>query len=228
MIAAIVTDIEGTTTPISFVTETLFPYARTHLPAFVVAHHQEPAIAALLAETRHLAGAPDLDLDGTIAILCRWIDEDRKATPLKTLQGLIWDQGYRGGTLKGAVYPDAALALRQWHQSGIRLYVYSSGSVMAQKLIFGFSSAGDLTPLFSGYFDTTTGPKLAEDSYRAIEAAISVSARAILFLSDHPGELDAAAAAGFKTAWLQREGASAVVPQHHHPIHTSFASITPV
>ena len=147
---AILTDIEGTTSSIAFVAETLFPYARERLPAFVAAHPDEAA--PILAEVAAMEpGDP-------VATLTRWIDEDRKATPLKTLQGMIWADGYRERAFTGHIYPDAAAALRRWHEAGIALYVFSSGSVAAQKLLFGHSDAGDLTPLFSGYFDTTTGP----------------------------------------------------------------------
>lgn len=158
-IKAILTDIEGTTSAVSFVFDVLFPYAARHLPDFVREHAGEPEVAAQLAAVRAESGEADADVERAIAILLQWIAEDRKATPLKALQGMVWAQGYRDGQLKGHVYPDAVQALREWKARGLDLYVYSSGSIQAQKLIFGCSEAGDLGPLFSGYFDTTSGPK---------------------------------------------------------------------
>ncbi|MEG3143241.1 acireductone synthase [Sphingomonas sp. RT2P30] len=196
--AAILTDIEGTTSSIAFVAETLFPYARARLPAFVAAHPAESA--PLLAEVAATeAGDP-------VETLLRWIDEDRKATPLKTLQGMIWADGFRDGEFTGHIYPDAAAALRRWHADGIGLHIFSSGSVAAQKLLFGYSDAGDLTPLFSGYFDTTTGPKREATSYHAIAAAIGLAPAAILFLSDTPQEIAAARAAGLQALLIDRTG----------------------
>lgn len=206
MIKAIVTDIEGTTSALSFVQDVLFPYARKHLAAFVAAHGHEPAVRALLDDANGEAGG-GLDEAGVIAQLERWIDEDRKATPLKSLQGLIWESGYRNGDFKGHIYPDAAAQLCAWHDRGTRLYVYSSGSVYAQRLLFGHSEAGDLTPLFSGYYDTRIGGKREAASYRAIVADIGVPAGEILFLSDIVEELDAARTAGMRTVQLVRNGA---------------------
>ena len=195
---AILTDIEGTTSSIAFVAETLFPYARERLPAFVAAHPGETA--PILAEVAAMEpGDP-------VATLTRWIDEDRKATSLKTLQGMIWADGYREGAFTGHIYPDAAAALRRWHAAGIALNVFSSGSVAAQKLLFGHSDAGDLTPLFSGYFDTTTGPKREAASYRAIADAIGLAANEILFLSDTPQEIAAAREAGLSALLIDRDG----------------------
>ncbi|MDH7975373.1 acireductone synthase [Sphingomonas sp. AR_OL41] len=196
--AAILTDIEGTTSSIAFVAETLFPYARARLPTFVAAHPAESA--PLLAEVAAAeAGDP-------VETLLRWIDEDRKATPLKTLQGMIWADGFRDGVFTGHIYPDAAAALRRWHAAGIGLHIFSSGSVAAQKLLFGHSDVGDLTPLFSGYFDTNTGPKREATSYRAIAAAIGLAPAAILFLSDTPQEIAAARAAGLQALLIDRAG----------------------
>jgi enolase-phosphatase E1 len=194
---AILTDIEGTTSSIAFVAETLFPYARARLPAFVAAHPGEAA--PILAEVAAIEpGDP-------VATLTRWIDEDRKATPLKTLQGMIWADGYREGAFTGHIYPDAVAALRRWRDAGIALYVFSSGSVAAQKLLFGHSDAGDLTPLFSGYFDTTTGPKREAASYHAIADAIGLASDEILFLSDTPQEIAAAREAGLSALLIDRE-----------------------
>lgn len=213
MIQAIVTDIEGTTSSIDFVHETLFPYARKHLRSFLHAHGQEPAVQAELAAVAQEVGR-ELSLDEAADVLERWIAEDRKITPLKSLQGLIWAQGYAAGELQGHVYADTPECLRQWHEQGIRLYVYSSGSVAAQKLIFGHSSAGDLTPLFSGYFDTRIGAKRETAAYRAILAEIDLPAEQVLFLSDIGAELDAARAAGLRTCQLLRDTKAVAAPSH--------------
>ena len=203
-IRAIITDIEGTTTPIAFVHEVLFPYARARLAEFCAAHGEEPEVAAALAAARELAGEPELHLDGTITLLTQWMDEDRKAGPLKVLQGMIWQTGYEEGMLKGQVYDDAAALLVRWQSRGLKLFVYSSGSVPAQKLIFGFSDKGDLTPLFDGYFDTVVGAKVEAGSYATIAKEIGIAPADILFLTDMPAEVVAARAAGLQVARIDR------------------------
>lgn len=205
MIRAIVTDIEGTTSSLSFVTEGLYPYARAHLPAFVRERSADPEVRQALAEIHRYAGRA-LTVEEAIAQLLAWMDEDRKITPLKTLQGLVWAQGFANGALTSHLYPDVAPQLKAWKARGIRLYVYSSGSVLAQRLIFGHTPDGDLTTLFEGFFDTTTGQKTDPASYRAIAAALELPPHAIAFLSDNRRELDAARAAGLRTVWLVREG----------------------
>ncbi len=220
-VRAIVTDIEGTTSALSFVKHVLFPYARQRLPAFVHEHAHEPTVRAILDDARH--EAPDTSGDQELVDrLLRWIDEDRKITALKALQGLIWEQGYRDGSLVGHVYPDAARHLRDWRARGIRLYVFSSGSVLAQKLLFAHTGEGDLTPLFTGYFDTTIGAKREPESYRAIAREIGLPATGILFLSDIEAELDAAAEAGMRTTLLARDGGPA---QSRHPITVDFDGV---
>lgn len=219
---AIVTDIEGTTSSIAFVHDVLFPYARRALPGYLQRHHSEPGVASLLDDVRREAGIPDAGVDRLIATLVVWIDEDRKSTPLKALQGLVWKAGYRRGDFTGHVYPDAAARLKAWHDAGIPLYVYSSGSVQAQQLLFGYSDAGDLRPLFAGYFDTGIGHKREVASYRAISNAIGVPAPAILFLSDVVDELDAAREAGMSTTQLVREDNRA---SDRHVLARDFTSI---
>ncbi|RKG85867.1 acireductone synthase [Corallococcus terminator] len=221
---AIVTDVEGTTSSVAFVRDVLFPFARKHLAEYVALHGQQSTVRQCLSDARTLAGEPGLDDVGTVALLQRWLREDRKATPLKTLQGLIWAEGYSRGELKGHVYADAARELRAWHGRGLRLYVYSSGSVAAQKLLFGYSIEGDLTPLLSGHFDTTTGPKLEAASYTKIAQALALSPGDILFLSDSVAELDAARQAGLRTACLDR-GEVAVPQGHGHPTFPDFTSL---
>ncbi|WP_305907372.1 acireductone synthase [Methylomarinum sp. Ch1-1] len=204
MIKAIVTDIEGTTSSLSFVKDVLFPYAREHIADFVRQHKQQAEVARLLDEARQEAGRK-LALEALIDQLISWIDQDRKVTPLKSLQGLIWQAGYRQGDYQGHVYEDAYNALLRWRRQGIALYVYSSGSVYAQKLLFGHSDHGDLTPMFEGYFDTHIGAKKEMQSYRRIAEHINMPPRQLLFLSDSKEELDAAREAGFQTCWLVRE-----------------------
>lgn len=205
MIKAIVTDIEGTTSSLSFVKDTLFPYADKHIHDFVVTHRQDTVIAGLIEDVRREVGDPKLSLAAAIDQLRQWIVQDKKVTPLKAIQGLLWAEGYRKRDFVGHVYEDAARNLRQWHSAGLKLYVYSSGSVYAQKLLFGHSEAGDLTPLFSGYFDTKIGAKRDDHSYERIAAEIGLPAEEILFLSDIAEELDAAQQAGLKTCALVRE-----------------------
>jgi len=204
MIKAIVTDIEGTTSSISFVHDVLFPYARKHMAEFVRCHAEDPAVVSHINDVRLEAGET-LDLEGVIAQLLKWIDQDKKITPLKALQGMIWESGYRQGDFKGHIYKDARDYLQLWHDKGIRLYVYSSGSVYAQKLLFGHTEYGDLNTLFSGNFDTKIGAKIEADSYRAIISDLGLEPEEILFLSDIEKELDAARIAGMQTVWLVRE-----------------------
>lgn len=222
MVSAIVTDIEGTTSSLSFVKDVLFPYSRERLPDFVRSRSKDPAVQQLLDEVRTETGARDET--ALISQLLQWIDEDRKAPPLKALQGLIWETGYRRGDFTGHIYPDAASALRAWHARGLRLYVFSSGSVKAQQLLFGHTTEGDLTSLFDGYFDTTIGPKREPESYRRIVQAIATSPATTLFLSDVKEELDAARAAGMQTWWVLRDGETPTASAH--PTARSFAEIT--
>jgi enolase-phosphatase E1 len=208
MIRAIVTDIEGTTSSISFVKDVLFPFARRRLPEFVATHADRPEVQHWLHEAAREAGLVSATRDEVVALLQRWIDEDRKATALKALQGMIWDDGYRSGEYRAHVYPEVARKLREWKAQDLDLYVYSSGSVPAQKLFFAFSEAGDLTSLFSGYFDTEIGAKREADSYRHILVAIDRPGSEVLFLSDVVAELDAAHAAGMRTTLLARAPAT--------------------
>lgn len=199
----ILTDIEGTTSSISFVKDVLFPYARRALPAFVRARGQEPEVRRWLdaIATEHGAVCSD---EVIVEILQGMIDEDRKHTALKALQGMIWSDGYDNADFSAHIYPDAAAQLRDWHAAGIPLAVYSSGSVPAQKLFFGHTGAGDLTALFEGWFDTEVGHKRDAGSYREIARRLDRPAGDILFLSDVVEELDAAREAGMRTALIDR------------------------
>ena len=199
----VLTDIEGTTSSISFVKDVLFPYARRALPGFVAAHGREPGVRRWLdAVAAELGGACRDEL--IVETLQGWIDEDRKHTALKALQGLVWADGYGRADFTAHVYPDTAPALRRWHEAGHRLAVYSSGSVPAQKLLFGHTDAGDLSPLFDAWFDTEVGGKREVDSYRRIAERLSVPAGDIVFLSDVVAELDAARTAGLRTVLVDR------------------------
>lgn len=202
--AALLIDIEGTVGSISFVRDVLFPYARQRLRAFVNEHYERPDVARELRAVADETGVTGLSAQ--IAVLEGWSDSDRKATPLKALQGMIWESGYRSGTLVAHLYEDAVSALRRWHTRGLPVHIYSSGSTAAQRLYFAHTPAGDLTDLLAGYFDTTTGPKLAAASYETIARTLGVADRPRLFLSDVRGELQAAVAAGWHAVQVRRDG----------------------
>lgn len=223
MIKVLLTDIEGTTSSLSFVKDVLFPYAARHLPDFVRTHRDDREVADLLADARREAQAKEADDETLIALLLAWIEADRKITPLKALQGLIWHAGYVRRDFSGHVYEDAARCMRAWHARGLRLYVYSSGSVQAQKLLFGHTPFGDLTPLFDGFFDTRVGGKRERLSYEAIARAVAHPPGEILFLSDVLEELDAARAAGMATAAVRREGVTG--PFGNHRVVEGFDAI---
>ncbi len=223
MIRVILTDIEGTTSSISFVHDVLFPYSAEHMADFVrEGEADNMEIREQLDAVAQTSGVARDDIDGLIGVLDTWIREDRKETPLKTLQGMLWEQGYQQGAFRGHVYEDAAEYLQRWHDRGLRLFVYSSGSVKAQKLIFGFSEAGDLTPFFSGYFDTRIGGKKEPESYGNIISELGVEPRTVLFLSDVEAELQAAESAGMQTVWLIREGE---IPETERPVARDFADV---
>ncbi len=199
----VLTDIEGTTSSIAFVKDVLFPYARRELPRFVREHGRDPDVRRWLdaVATEHGGICSD---DVIVETLQGWIDQDRKHTALKALQGMLWRDGYMRGDFRGHVYQDAVAALRDWHAAGHRLAVFSSGSVDAQKLLFGHSEAGDVAPLFSAFFDTEIGTKRDPDSYRRIAESLGQPPGEILFLSDIVEELDAARTAGMRTFLLDR------------------------
>jgi enolase-phosphatase E1 len=223
-IKLILTDIEGTTSSISFVKDVLFPYAAKYLPAYVKQHIDDDVVKTALQQTAELAGTDGIEIDvkntdQLIKQLLAWITEDRKATPLKTLQGLIWKTGYENGDYQAHMYPDATEYLKKWHSKGMPLYVYSSGSVKAQKLFFGYSQDGDLLPLFNGHFDTQMGGKRDAQSYKNILVELQknhreLNAEDVLFLSDIKEELDAAREARMQTVWLIREDEIPAEPEH--------------
>jgi enolase-phosphatase E1 len=217
-IKAVVLDIEGTTCPVDFVTGTLFPYARAALPQYL--EHQgntaelSDVMAAIWQEWSQEAhpSAPSLpppearNPAASVNYLQWLIEQDRKSTPLKDLQGKIWQEGYANGALKAPLFDDVAPALQRWHAAGLLLAVYSSGSVAAQQLLYCHSNAGDLRPLFSGWFDTHLGPKRESQSYGRLASALATPAQALLFISDSEAELEAASAAGLEVCGSERAG----------------------
>ncbi len=226
----ILTDIEGTTSSISFVKDVLFPYARRELPRFVRERHDDPAVRHWLDLVAMEQGGICSD-DVIVETLQGWIDQDRKHTALKALQGMIWLDGYRNADFTAHIYADAATALPRWHAAGHALAVYSSGSIAAQKLFFGNSDAGDLLFLFSAFFDTEVGHKRDAGSYRLIADKLEQIPERIVFLSDVVEELDAARDAGMRTVLVDRRED---YPQprlgdatHGHERVESFADIRP-
>jgi len=233
-IRGILLDIEGTTTPISFVHKVLFSYARSHVRSFLTEHSGSPELLADLRQLREehatdlkqnlqpptLVEAPRGAEIDSIAEYVSWlIDRDRKSTGLKSLQGKIWKQGYLDGTLKAELFVDVAPALERWHRAGLNISIFSSGSILAQKLLFAHTEAGDLTGLIDDYFDTTVGSKTDVESYRRIAVALRLTAQNVLFISDVVSELDAAGAAGMRTLLCTRPG------NHAQPFHERHQNI---
>lgn len=229
----ILLDIEGTIAPVSFVHEVLFPFARSRVASYLTAHWEEPALREVRTQIERDANATALERPAMVDHLLGLMDRDAKATGLKALQGLIWEGGYRDGSLRSPLFPDVPPALRRWHAAGINLRIYSSGSIAAQKLFLSNTEHGDLTPLLSGYYDTTIGPKREAESYRRIAKAIArdpnitaigrqteIPAGSILFISDIVEELNAAAAAGMQTRLALRPGNAPVAPHAHTAIPT--------
>jgi enolase-phosphatase E1 len=212
----ILTDIEGTTTSVQFVYDVLFPYFReniNHLKDLTSNTEVQQAFKKTVELSNELEGKKLQSVEEIIATLLRWSIEDRKITPLKTVQGILWKEGYENGQIKGHVYQDVPEALKCWNDQGLKMGVFSSGSIAAQKLLFGFSEFGDLTPFFSAYFDTTTGGKREIETYRSIASQLSLKASEILFLSDIIEELEAAKEAGFEAIQLVRPGTQKAWPE---------------
>jgi enolase-phosphatase E1 len=242
-IRAILLDIEGTTTPISFVFGTLFPYARRRLGKFLIEHAGEPDIRgdieALLAQHRadvdaHLNPpgwvdrSPRHELESAAAYAVWLMDRDSKCSALKSLQGKIWQEGYRKGELRGEVYPDVPPALARWSRHGKMICIFSSGSVLAQKLLFGSTAAGDLTGFLRAYFDTTIGPKNVPTSYSRIAKTLALEAPSILFISDIAKELDAAREAGMRTILCVRTESAEGSASAHRVIHSFNEIFAPI
>ena len=240
-IQAVLLDVEGTTTSIDFVYHTLFPYALRHVADFVERHYGTDAFQDTLdqlrgeweVDARQNADCPSwpaesrqAEIESVIAYVHWLMDHDRKSTPLKSLQGKIWESGYQTGELRGHVYPDVPAAFARWQQKGKTISIFSSGSVLAQKLLFAHTEAGDLTPFIRAYFDTTTGAKADPESYRKIADSLGHPVAAILFLSDSWVELAAARVAGMPRALCVRPGNPTSGP-HRHRVVRSFDEVFP-
>ncbi|WP_193433166.1 acireductone synthase [Streptomyces luteocolor] len=227
---AVVLDIEGTTSATGFVVEVLYPYARERFGDLLASRGGEPEVARAVAQVRAEIGEPDADARRIEEVLGAWVDADRKATPLKTLQGVLWAEGFARGELVSHFYPDVIGVLRGWHADGVRLYVYSSGSVAAQRAWFAHSAEGDLLGLVGGLYDTeNAGPKQEADSYRKIASSVGGEGgpERLLFLSDRPGELDAARDAGWRAVGVRRAGEPyADADFGDHPWVADFHEIT--
>ncbi len=229
-IAAIVMDIEGTTSGIGFVQNVLYPYSLKHIGPFLREHREERDVARVLVRLSASAGIPLHDLEGMIKLLQQWIRDDEKDPELKTLQGMIWEKAYKQGLFQAHVYPDVPEVLQQWQQEERNLYVFSYGSVKAQQLFFRYSDHGDMRLLFSGYFDSTVGSRHEADTYSRIASSIALPVQRILFISDDRQELDAAAAAGMRTTWVIRPQDTSLDVERvrlktSHPVVTSFEQI---
>ena len=205
MVKAVLLDIEGTIAPISFVKEVMFPYSKQKLREFLEKNWERPEIREIVKEASREVGK-ELSLEEAVETFLRWIDEDRKITPLKELQGYIWEEGFKKGELKAPLYEDAYKKIKEWNEKGIPIYVYSSGSVKAQELFFSYNQYGNLLNLFSGFFDTKIGSKKEKESYLRIAEKIGLKPEEVLFISDNPEELRAAKEAGFKVIQSVREG----------------------
>jgi enolase-phosphatase E1 len=225
---ALLLDIEGTTTPIEFVYNVLFPYARTHAAAYLQREGESAAGRAAVDQLRAEQAADRERGDHPPALILdyfAWLmDRDKKSPGLKSLQGLIWQDGYKSGELRGQVYPDVAPAFERWRARRLDIYIYSSGSVLAQQLLFGSTDAGDLTKFLNGYFDTAVGRKTSPDSYLTIGTRIEVPPPEILFVSDVVQELDAARTSGMRTALCIR-GEGVPSGSESHPVIRSFDEI---
>ena len=239
-IRGVLLDIEGTTTPIAFVHEVLFSYARSRAKNYLAAHFDSADAVADLAQLREehatdveqrleppalVKGPRDVEIASVVDYVHWLIDRDRKSTALKSLQGKIWRQGYLEGTLKAPLFADVVQTLKRWRRAGLKISIFSSGSSLAQQLLFAHTEAGDLTEFIDNYFDTTNGSKTAIESYRHIASALCLPAPEVLFISDVVPELDAASAAGMQTLLCGRPGNRPEVPTERHQVVQSFNDI---
>ncbi len=234
-VRGVLLDVEGTTSAVAYVYDVMFPYARQRMEDYIREHWGEKPLISAADQVARDAGyassqawqtasgedAQRLVLDEAL----RLMDADVKATGLKQLQGLVWQAGFESGALRAHVFADVPPALAAWRAAGVDVRIYSSGSVHAQRLFFGHSEAGDLLPLISGHYDTTTGPKREPESYRRIATDWGLPAPSVLFLSDVVAELEAARSAGMQTALVVRPSNAAVEPEHGHPAVDSFAAL---
>lgn len=232
MIKAILLDIEGTTTPIDFVHNTLFPFAKARIAGFVQENIDGLKFELGLLAEEHAAdtgytGELRIDSANSVADYLKYlIDQDKKSTPLKSIQGMIWQKGYESGDLVSPVFPDVAAAFKRWKEADTAIAIYSSGSILAQRLIFKYSDQGDLTHFIDHYFDTNTGAKRETESYRKIAGELAFEVNDILFVSDIPAELDAARAAGMQTALSIRAGNRMIDETSSHKTIKSFDELS--
>ena len=239
-IRGVLLDIEGTTTPISFVHEILFPYARAHVRDYLTAHSDSAETIADLSRLREehaadlarnlsppllIEGSLSVELDSIAAYVHWLIDLDRKSPGLKSLQGRIWQQGYLDGSLKAPLFADVVPALKRWRDRNLKIAIFSSGSTLAQRLLFAHTDFGNATGYIDDYFDTQTGPKTEPDSYRRIAAALRLNPAEMLFISDIVAELDAAQTAGIQTLLCVRPGNSVQASRDRHRIIHSFENL---
>jgi len=236
-VRVVLLDIEGTTTPISFVHETLFAFARARLDDYLTRHWRDSALQEIVRKLadEHAAeqdratdwrAAADDELRSSVAAYVSWLmDRDRKSPGLKELQGLIWEDGYRAGQLRGVVWQDVPDAMRRWRSTGLRIAIYSSGSELAQRRLFESTAQGDLTPMIEAFFDTRMGGKLAPDSYGRISNALEVTPDQVCFVSDVGGELRAAATAGCRVVLSARPGNPPQSGVEEFTMVTSFEQI---
>lgn len=238
-VRGVLLDVEGTTSAVAYVYDVMFPYARQRMAEYLDATWGSRPLVEAAEQVARDAGHASLDAWLAAAGGCdpkrlvldealRLMDADVKATGLKKLQGLVWQAGFESGELRAHVFPDVPPALAAWRNGGVDVRIYSSGSIHAQRLFFGHSEAGDLLPLISGHYDTTTGPKREAASYAQIATDWRLPPARVLFLSDIVAELDAALSAGMQTALVLRPGNTAVEPGHSHRVIESFADLPPL
>lgn len=220
-VSAIVMDIEGVAGPLSFLNETLIPYARERMGIFITSNADDEEIEEALEEAGRLMGGFDLKPAEAEALLQRWMKQSRKASPLKIIQGKIWKEGYEAGAFKAEVYPDFAPTLKVWKAAGLRVFTFSSSSELAQKLWLSSAGEGDIEGLFDGFFDTRVGQKIEEESYKAIAELVGLPVEEILVLAENEDELDAAKAVGLATTRIAREGGDG----GNHPVALDLASL---
>jgi enolase-phosphatase E1 len=240
-IRSILLDIEGTATPISFVFDVLFPFARAHVRDYLEVEFESPHVCADIARLREeyagdvsdnlsppslSAGTRNAEIESIVAYVHWLMDRDRKSTALKSLQGKIWQQGYRNGRLRSQVFPDVPGTLERWHNAGLKVSIFSSGSVLAQKLLFSHTEAGDLTKFLDCYFDTTIGAKTLPESYQCIASTLGFAPAEVLFISDVVGELNASSSAGMSTVLCVRSGNPPQQSDEKQPAISSFNEIT--
>jgi len=224
-------DIEGTTTPIDFVHEILFPYAKERVVHFVKANFDalRPEIVQLAAEhgsdRLYTSTLETASPESVAAYLAHLIDIDRKSTPLKSIQGKIWQAGYEAGEIRSQIFDDVPVAFEKWKDAGRTIAIYSSGSVLAQKDLFKYTDHGDLTPFISNYFDTTVGHKRDPNSYTVIARELGFAPSEVNFVSDIPEELDAAMKAGMHGVLSIRPGNAPVADANRYSTIEKLAEL---